>query len=182
MTPAQRALADSYGSGWRSAIANADGSLGGPFDATLRSPELAGRLAPISDYFRNGTALPPRLNEFAILVVSREWKSDFEWFAHCELALRAGLPLAVAQALARGERPASMAADEAVVYDVVTELQREHRLAEDTFTRARETLGERELIDLVGVCGYYSLVAMMLATADVHPTRALPDGVPAMSR
>lgn len=68
MTPEQRELAASYRTGWRTSIANPDGSLGGPFDATLRSPGLAGRLAGVSNYFRDGTALPRRLNEFAILV------------------------------------------------------------------------------------------------------------------
>ncbi|HVZ45251.1 MAG TPA: carboxymuconolactone decarboxylase family protein [Ramlibacter sp.] len=181
MTPAQRDLASSYRTGWRTTIANADGSLGGPFDATLRSPELAGRLGAVSNYFRDGTALPPRLNELAILVVARHWDSDFEWHAHCAAALDAGLAREVVDGVNAGHTPAGMRADEAIVFEVATELQSRHRLSDATFERARSVLGERQLIDLVGVCGYYTLVAMMLATADVHPASAPREGVPSLA-
>ena len=181
MTPEQRELAASYRTGWRTGIANPDGSLGGPFDATLRSPGLASRLAGVSNYFRDGTALPRRLNEFAILVVARQWNSAFEWHAHCASAIEAGLDVQVAQDLSNGKRPAAMKDDEALVYDAAMELQREHRMSDATFERCRAVLGERQLIDLVGVCGYYTLVAMMLATANVVPGNPPPAGVPALA-
>jgi 4-carboxymuconolactone decarboxylase len=168
MTPEQRTLAASYAKGWRTTITNPDGSLGGPFDATLRSPDLAGRLAGVSNYFRDGTSLPRRLNEFAILLVAREWDSAFEWHAHCAAALEADLSRDVV--------------DEAAVYEVVGELQVNHRLGDAGFERAKAVLGERQLIDLVAVCGYYTLVAMMLATADVHPPGPLPPGMPQLTQ
>ncbi len=181
MTPAQRDLASSYRTGWRTAIANADGSLGGPFDATLRSPELAKRLAGVSNYFREGTALPPRLNELAILIVARHWDSEFEWHAHCAAALDAGLPRDVVDGLNAGRLPDGLKPDEAIVFEVASELQSSRRLSDATFERARAGLGERQLIDLIGVCGYYTLVAMMLAVADVHPASAPRDGVPSLA-
>lgn len=82
---AQRQVVDLYRQGWRAAMETADGSLGGPFDATLRVPELARRLAPVSDYFRQGTSLDDRLNEFAILIIARHWHCAFEWEIHSTL-------------------------------------------------------------------------------------------------
>lgn len=174
MSRAQQEIAASCRTGWRAAIASGDGRLGGPLDATLRSPELAARLNRVSDYFREGTSLPARLNEWAILVVAREWNSSFEWQAHYALAMEAGLARVTAEQLARGETPLDMEEDEAVVYHVATALQRQHRLDDSTFQKAKDTLGEQQLVDLVAVCGYYTLVAMMLATADVH-TSEPPD-------
>ena len=178
MTDAQRALADSYrASSWRAAIAQPDGRLGGPFDATLRSPDLAGRLAGVSNYFRTGIELPPRLNEFAILLIAQQWNSQFEWHAHCASALAAGLEAAKAQAIGQGKRPAGMLEDEECVHDFVTELLARHKVGDAMFARATAVLGEGKLVDLVAVCGYYTLVAMMLATADVKAP-PLPAGVP----
>ena len=181
MTAEQRALADSYrGSSWRAAIAQPDGRLGGPFDATLRSPDLAGRLAAVSNYFRTATQLPPRLNEFAILLIAQEWNSEFEWHTHCPSAIEAGLDLAKAQAVAQGRRPDGMLEDEECIHDFVSELLAKHKVSDAMFARAVAVLGERKVVDLVAVCGYYTLVAMMLATADVKPPAAMPAGMPAL--
>lgn len=181
MTPEQRVLVESYrASGWRAAIAQPDGSLGGPFDATLRSPDLAGRLAAVSNYFRAGTELPARLNEFAILLIAQEWNSAFEWHAHCSNALQAGLDPAIVSEVARGVRPKHMQVDEECVHDFVTELLTTHKLSATMFSRAIDVLGERKVVDLTAVCGYYTLVAMMLATADVKPPVPLAAGVPVL--
>src|SRR3712207_17465 len=99
MTPRQREVADAIAGGPR-------GGLRGPFQAWLRSPEVADRFQRVGEYVRFHTSIPAALNEIAILVTAREWTAQFEWFAHRALAMKAGLPPAIAEAIARGERPA----------------------------------------------------------------------------
>src|SRR4051794_41203590 len=98
MTPAQRAVADNIMSGPRKGLA-------GPFNAWLRSPELADRLQKVGEYIRFGTSLPKRLNEFAILITARAWNAQYEWYAHRPLAIAAGLSEDVVAVLAAGRRP-----------------------------------------------------------------------------
>src|SRR5204863_5744449 len=117
MTPAQKRVADAIVTGPRK-------SLGGPFNAWLRSPELADKLQAVGEQVRFHSSLPARLNEFAILLTAREWDADYEWYAHYPLALKAGLKPAIAADLAKGKRPAGMAADEAAIYDFMAELRR----------------------------------------------------------
>jgi len=167
MTPAQKAVADKIVSGPRK-------SMGGPFNAWLRSPELADRLQAVGEHLRFHSSVPPRLNEFAILITARAWDADYEWSAHYPLALRAGLKPAVADDLAKGKRPAAMAADEAAVYDFVTELRRTHRVSDPTYAAAKAVLGDQGVVDLIALSGYYDLVSMTLNTAQV----AAPAGAP----
>jgi|SRR5579862_409894 len=160
MTPAQRQVADAIMDGPRK-------SLGGPFNAWLRSPELADKLQQVGEHLRFHSSVPPRLNEFAILITARAWDADYEWSAHYPLAMKAGLKPTVAADLASGKRPAGMAADEAAVYDFVTELRRTHRVSDPTYAAAHQVLGDQGIIDLVALSGYYDLVSMTLNTAQV---------------
>ena len=96
------------------------GGVRGPFNALLRSPELADRAQKVGEYIRFNSSLPARLNEFAILITARYWNAQYEWYAHHPLALKAGLNPAVAADLAQGRRPAGMKDDEAAVYDFCT--------------------------------------------------------------
>lgn len=160
MTPAQRAVADAIVSGPR-------GSIRGPFNAWLRSPELADRLQKVGEHIRFKSSLPPRLNEFAILITARHWNAKFEWYAHYPLAIRAGLKPQIAADLALGKRPAGMADDEAAVYDFCTELRRDRRVTDATFARVQKLLGDQGVVDLIGVNGYYDLVSMTLNVAEV---------------
>ena len=166
MTPAQRGVADAIAAGPR-------GGLRGPFQAWLRSPELADRLQRVGEYLRFSSSLPRRLNELAILITARAWDAQFEWWAHHRLALDAGLDPAVAADIAEGRRPASMRSDEAVVYDFCTELRATRRVGDATFAAALALLGEAGVIDLIGVSGYYDVVSMTLNVAEVP----LPDGL-----
>ena len=175
MTPAQRAVADKIVAGPRK-------SMGGPFNAWLRSPELADRLQAVGEQVRFHSSLPPRLNEFAILITARAWDADYEWYAHYPLALKAGLKPAVAAAIARGRRPAGMAADEAAVYDFMAELRRTHRVGDATYGKAHALLGDQGVIDLVALSGYYDLVSMTLNTAQVRPPEPGPLPLPALKR
>jgi 4-carboxymuconolactone decarboxylase len=160
MTPAQRQVADAIMAGPRK-------SLGGPFNAWLRSPELADKLQQVGEHLRFHSSVPPRLNEFAILITARAWDADYEWSAHYPLAMKAGLAPAVAADVAAGKRPAGMAADETAVYDFVTELRRTHRVGDPTYAAAHKVLGDQGVVDLVALCGYYDLVSMTLNTAQV---------------
>ena len=175
MTPAQRQVADAIVAGPRK-------SMGGPFNAWLRSPELANRLQAVGEQVRFHSSLAPRLSEFAILITAREWDADYEWYAHYPLALKAGLKPEVAAVLAKGQRPAGMAADEAAVYDFMAELRRTRRVSDPTYASTQKLLGDQGVIDLVALSGYYDLVSMTLNTAQVRPPEAGPLPLPEISR
>lgn len=166
MSPEQRRVAEAIMSGPRK-------SLEGPFNAWLRSPELADRLQRVGEYIRYQSSLPARLNEFAILITAREWTSQYEWFVHQPLALKAGLKPQVADDLAEGRRPSGMSADESAVYDFVTVLYRERAVPPAIYQAARDALSEQQIADLLGLLGYYAAVSMTLNVAEV-PVPAAP--------
>jgi 4-carboxymuconolactone decarboxylase len=170
MTPEQRKVADAITSGPRK-------SLSGPFNAWLRSPELADRLQKVGEYLRFNTSLDHRLNEFAILITAREWDSQYEWFAHYPLAMKAGLKPEVAADVAAGRRPAAMQDDERLVYDFTMELRRTRAVSDETYKAAVDKLGEQGVMDLIAVNGYYDLVSMTLNVADVK----VPEGQPPLA-
>jgi 4-carboxymuconolactone decarboxylase len=159
MTDAQKRVYDE--------IAASRGSVRGPFGVLLRSPELADRWQRLGEYVRFRTSLPPRLNEFAILITARFWGSKYEWFAHKPLAIKGGLAESIAEDLAQNKRPANMKPDEELVYEFCTTLQRKHFVDGALFKRAIETLGERGVIDLVAVIGFYVAVSMVLNVAEI---------------
>jgi 4-carboxymuconolactone decarboxylase len=148
-------------------IASLRGGVRGPFGVLLRSPELADRWQRLGEYVRFKTSLPPRLNEFAILITARFWGSEYEWYAHRPLAIKGGLAESIAEDLARNRRPANMKPDEELVYDFCTTLHREHFVGDSLFKRALETLGERGVIDLIAVNGFYGAVSMVLNAAEI---------------
>jgi 4-carboxymuconolactone decarboxylase len=165
LTPEQKALVEHLMSGER-------GTLNGPFNVLLRSPEMGNASQKLGDYLRFHTAVPQRLNEMAILMTARWWSAQYEWTAHKALALTAGLNPAVIDDIQAGRRPAGMKADEATVFDFCTELREHRRVSDATFKAATSLLGEQGVVDLVGVMGYYDLVSMVL-NVDRYP---LPQG------
>ena len=151
--------------------------IGGPWNVMLRSPEMADRLTKLLDYLRFKTSLPLRLNEFAIMITARHWSSQYEWYSHHRYAKKAGLSESVMADLAQGKRPGGMQPDEAVVYDFCMEMHQKHFVSDATFKKAKEILGEQQLVDLMAVSGVYTLVSMLLNTAEVMPNdgaRPLP--------
>jgi 4-carboxymuconolactone decarboxylase len=140
--------------------------LGGPYNPMIRSPVLGQRLFDLFYYLRWQTSVPTRLNEFAILIIARQWRSQVEWFAHAPLAAKAGLAPDIIADLKEGKRPSNMAEDEALTYDFVTELTTTKKLSDDTFARAKKIFGEQQIVDLTAVAGNYVMVAMMLAMAE----------------
>ena len=160
MTDAQRAAADELIAGPRKGVK-------GPFIAQMRSPDLMARLQKVGEYLRFGSQVPPRLSEFATLIVSRDWTQQFEWFVHVPLALKAGVSQDTIDALCDGRRPAAMAADEAVVYDFVAELTVRKGVCDASYDACAGVLGEQGVVDLVGIVGYFTLIAMVLNVAHI---------------
>jgi 4-carboxymuconolactone decarboxylase len=140
--------------------------LGGPYNPIIRSPVLGQRLLDLFHYLRWETSVPMRLNELAILIVGRQWRSQIEWFAHAPIALKAGLSADIIAELKARKRPSKMADDEALVYDFVTELTTTRKVSDQTFARARKIFSDQQIVDLTAVAGNYVMVAMLLAMAE----------------
>jgi 4-carboxymuconolactone decarboxylase len=150
--------------------------LGGPYNPLLRSPVLGQKMFDLLHYLRWETSVPLKLNEFAILIVGRQWRSQVEWFAHAPLAIKAGLSPDIVAELKANKRPSNMPPEEAAVYDFVTELTTRHEVSDETFERAKRLLGEQQVVDLTAVAGTYVNVAMLLAMSEgtVPPGKELP--------
>ena len=160
LTEAQKEVNDAIASGPR-------GGVRGPFGPLLRSPELTDRVQKLGEYLRFNSSLSPRLNEMAILINARTWESKYEWFAHKPLAVKGGLAESITDDLAQNKRPSNMKPDEEVVYDMCMALHMAHFVDDALFKRAVSVLGERGVIDLVAVSGYYTLISMVLNVAEV---------------
>ena len=165
MTPRQRESYQGIVSGPRKGAR-------GPFNALLRSPEVADRVQKVGEYIRFQSSIPAALNEMAILITGRFWGAQYEYWAHSALARTAGLPDPIVDAIAEGRRPATMSADERTVYDFCSELFRDRAVSDAAFRAVTDRFGEQGVIDLIAACGYYSIVSMVL-NVDRHP---LPPG------
>jgi len=164
LTPQQETMVTDLLAGTRT-------SLNGPFNALLRSPEMGNHAQKLGEYVRFKTSVPRRLNEMAILMTARFWSSQYEWYAHERLALDAGLNPAVIADIHDGRRPASIQADESIVYDFCAELRDRRRVSDATFAAAVDLLGEKGVIDLIATMAYYDLVSMVL-NVDRYPLPA----------
>jgi len=166
MTPEQKTMIDNVRSGERR-------STDGPFNAYLRSPEMGDLAQKFGAYLRFHSSVPRKLNELAIIITARHWNAQFEWYAHRRYALEAGVSAATADAIAAGKRPPSLQPDEEAVYNFCTELLNTKQVSDKTFDAAKKTLGERGVMDLIGLLGYYEFVSMVL-NVDRYP---MPEGV-----
>jgi 4-carboxymuconolactone decarboxylase len=175
MTEAQRAAAADLAAGPR-------GGVKGPFIALLRSPELMQRLQKVGEYLRFGSALEPRISEFLMLLVSRQWTQQFEWAVHVPLALDAGVKRETLESLAAGRRPAALASDEAIAYDFCVELLANRGVSDATYRIAVEQFGERGVIDMLGVLGYFTTVSMVLNVARTPAAGSSPIALEALAR
>lgn len=165
MSAAQRKVADAILAGPRK-------SIEGPFNAWLRSPELADRLQRVGEYLRFNTTLDKRINEMAILMTAQAWGAQYEWFAHYPLAIKAGLDAQTAADIGAGRKPAQLKDDEAIVWAFTTQLRRDHSVDDATYASAVKAFGEQGVMDLIAVNGYYDLVSMTLNVARVMPPAA----------
>jgi 4-carboxymuconolactone decarboxylase len=167
LTPAQKAWADELAAPPRNGkISNP------PYRAYIRSPELAPRLTALAEYVRWHSSLPPRLSELAILITAREWTAQYEWYAHYPHAIEGGLDPTVAVAIAAGKRPENMKADETALYDLVTALYRDKKVSDAVYKAALDHFGERGIMDIIGIVGFYGITSMTLITMQA----GAPDG------
>ena len=149
------------------------GSVRGPFLPLLYSPGLCDPIQQAGAHLRYKSALSAALNEFAICITARFWTAQYEWHAHRKLAVEAGLDPKIADQLARGERPTGMSAEQTAIYEFCHELHRNHGVSDKTFDAVVEKFGRRGAMDLIGICGYYTLISMVLNVSQVP----LPAGV-----
>ena len=161
MTPAQKTMMEHLFAGERR-------GAGGPFNALLRSPEMGDLAQQFGASMRFHSSLPKKLNEMAIIITARHWTAQYEWSAHRKAAAEAGLSESIIQAIAAGKRPASMDAAETVVYNFGTELLNTKQVSDPVFKAAVDKFGERGVVDLIGVMGYYQFVSMLL-NVDRYP-------------
>lgn len=140
----------------------------GPFAMLMYSPQLMNNARAMGDYLRYNSAFDSRLSEFAILITAREWHQDYEWHIHYPIAIKAGLSPEIARALKEGRRPEGMSEDESIIYDFTIELQRNKRVSDTTFNKTEKRFGKKGAVDLAGIAGYYTFLAMEMNMAR-HP-------------
>ena len=150
--------------------------IGGPYNAMLRSPDIAKCLKELLDYLRFSTSLPTGLNEWAILIQARLWTSQLMWQAHLPLALKNGISQSLTESLSQGNRPNGMSIEESVIYDFCMSMSIEHVVPDEIFNLAIDVLGEQQVVDLMAVSGAYVTVAMFLnvSQADLPISEQLP--------
>jgi 4-carboxymuconolactone decarboxylase len=158
MNEAQRKAAADLAAGPR-------GGVKGPFIPLLRSPELMAHLGKVGEYLRFHGALPGKLNEFAMLIVSREWTCQFEWAVHHPLAMKQGLAETVIRDLAQGRRPEGMDGDEAMCHDFCVELMRTRGVSDETYRAFVARFGEQALVEAISLLGYFTTMCMVLNVA-----------------
>jgi 4-carboxymuconolactone decarboxylase len=145
--------------------------MGGPFNVLLRSPEMGDLAQKLGEYARFRPEVPPKLRELAIIVTARHWTAQYEWNAHRRAAAQAGLKEEIIKAIAERKRPTGMQPDEESVYNFATELLETKNVSDATFKNVVDKFGEKGVVDIVGVMGYYQLVSMLL-NVDRYPLPA----------
>ncbi len=165
---------------WDAIVSGPRGQVAGPLRVWLQSPDLADRAQALGQFARYDSSLPPHLSELAILVTARIWSSDFEWSHHAPLAAAAGVPDSVIEAVAHARRPETDDPEMSVVSDFAIELHRDRQVSDAVFDRATACLGTRSVVDLTGICGYYTLISMTINAFRIPPDH--PPVLPQLDR
>jgi 4-carboxymuconolactone decarboxylase len=150
-------------------LVSPDGGLVGPFNAFVHAPGVGRRLSSLGRVLRFETSIERRLSEVAIITVGARWKAEFEWWAHARMAREHGVADEVVEAIGRGEDPPFVADDERIVYAVARQLTSSGQLGQDAFAAAQQLLGDTGVVELVSLCGYYTLVSFLLNAFTVPP-------------
>jgi len=153
----------------------------GPFEPLMYSPQLMSSARAMGDYLRYKSAIGNTLSELVILITAREWTQDYEWSLHYPIALKAGIRKQVADDIAVGRRPTAMSPDEETVFDFTSELVRNKQVSDATFERAKSRLGMKGVVDMTGIVGYYTLLAMQLNVAQ-YPAATDENKLPRVPR
>ncbi len=154
------------------AVAGKRGSAPAPMLAWLNSPEMARHATRLGEMLRFNTIFPAKLSEIAILVTARHFTAHYEWWAHKRLALKGGLDPAIIDAIRDRRTPEFDDPKAQMVYDVAKSLHQGHGLSRPLYDAAVALLSERGLVEIIGLCGYYTLVSMTLNTFEF----GLPQG------
>jgi 4-carboxymuconolactone decarboxylase len=157
-----QAVWDSIVASRGSAAVSEQGWMTGPFNAFVQAPDVGRYLVPLGAELRFGTSIERRLAEIAIITVAARWKAEFEWHAHSAAARELGVPGPAIDAIGRGEDPEFAAEDDRAVYAVARELTEAGQVGRDAYEAARLLLGDAGLVELVSMCGYYTLVSFLL--------------------
>lgn len=139
--------------------------LSGPFQTMMYSPEVMSRARAMGDYLRFHSAIGNTLSELVILITARAWSQGYEWSAHQPLALKAGISKGIVDAIAEGRRPTAMSADEEIAYDFTMELQYNKGVSDTTYAKAEKRWGKKGAVDIAGISGYYTFLALQLNMA-----------------
>ena len=153
-------------------LINGQGGLVGPFNAFVHAPGVGDKMSALGAEVRFRTSIERRLTEVAIITVGARWQAEFEWWAHARMAREHGVPEAVVAAIGQGTEPPFEADDERVVYDFARQLAASGRVGPADYDAARRLLGDRGVVELVSICGYYTLISFLLNAFEVP----LPDG------
>jgi 4-carboxymuconolactone decarboxylase len=177
MSALQRALRDAIYAGPRGVRKK----LTGPFQIWLNAPELGHLAQALGAHVRFKTSLSPRQSETAILCTASFWKAQYEWYAHAPIAEKAGVKPQTIREIQTGREAKSAAKDERAIIDFVRELYKTRRVSDRNYKRVHAFLGDAGMVELVGICGYYALIAMTLNTfrAEIPPEAPLPFAEPA---
>lgn len=154
-------------------LVNDSGGLIGPFNAFVHAPGVGRHLSALGGRLRFRTSIERRLSELAIITVGARWKAEFEWWAHAAMAREHGVGGAIVDAIGRGDEPPFEADDERTIYAAVRQLITGGRLDPDRYAAAQQLLGDEGMVELVSLCGYYTLISFLLNAFEV----ALPPGV-----
>lgn len=144
------------------------GEVRGPFLPLMHNAKAANAVQRMGAFLRFDGTLPGRLRELAILVTGRHWTAQYEWFAHYKIALNEGLDAAIADAVGQRRRPDFKNRDEEIVYDFAHELHENHRVSDATFEAAKELVGPAGVVELIVLCGHYTVVSMVLNTFEIE--------------
>ena len=140
------------------------GVVRGPFAIWLRNPDLVDKANQLGNLLREGTTVPRRLSELAILVTARHWSAQYEWFAHEHQAIEQGVSKEVVEAIRARKRPSFAKPDEKAVYDICHELYESKKVSEATYKAVVDTLGQQMVIELMTIASFYAMIAMFLVT------------------
>jgi len=164
MTPEQKTMVEHMLSGER-------GGMGGPFNVLLRSPEMGDLGQQLGARMRFHNSLPDNVRETVIILTGRWWMAQYEWIAHKRLALQAGVSPAVVDAIAAGKRPSGLDPKMEAAYNFITELYKTRQVSDATFAAAKAQFGERGVVDMIGLSGWYDIVCKAL-DVDRYPLAA----------
>jgi 4-carboxymuconolactone decarboxylase len=159
-------------------VAGSRGAMRGPFVPALHSPGVLRAIEATGAYVRFHNSLPDDLKELATLVVGRFWGAQYEWYAHASLALKSGVDPAIVEAIRKGEAPKNLTPVQAAIYNFCVELNGTHDVHDKTFEAVASRFGTRGVMDLIGICGHYSMISMILNVARV----TTPDGSVPLAR